>query len=94
MLSSLSSLNQTEVNGPGAHPLFRYLKSETGQTELQWNFVKFLIVNGEVVERYAPRDKPMSFEADIRRYLGLEGSGAEEDDDDERVVFDDTDEEL
>ena len=35
-----------KVNGPGAHPLFKYLKGELGAllgSSIKWNFTKFLI---------------------------------------------------
>jgi glutathione peroxidase len=63
-----------DVNGPGAHPLFQYLKKEKGGilgTEgIKWNFTKFLIGrDGEVVARYAPQAKPEELEAPIRKLL-------------------------
>jgi glutathione peroxidase len=63
-----------EVNGPNAHPLYRYLKKERrgllGTEAIKWNFTKFLIdQQGEVVKRYAPADKPESIEGDIAALL-------------------------
>ena len=52
-----------EVNGPGAHPLFRRLteapdaSGEAG--DVQWNFEKWLVdADGEVVARYRPPTQP------------------------------------
>jgi glutathione peroxidase len=54
-----------EVNGEGAHPLYRYLKAAQkgilGTEAIKWNFTKFLVNrDGEVVKRYAPNDTPES----------------------------------
>lgn len=59
-----------EVNGEGAHPLYKYLKSRRkgvlGTESIKWNFTKFLIDRtGQVVERYASRDTPEAVEPDI-----------------------------
>jgi len=39
------------VNGPNAIPLFKFLKQKAGQTEIQWNFTKFIVVNGKPIYR-------------------------------------------
>jgi glutathione peroxidase len=59
-----------EVNGDGAHPLYRYLKQEKsgifGIGAIKWNFTKFLVdKQGNVVKRYAPTDKPEDIEKDV-----------------------------
>jgi glutathione peroxidase len=62
-----------EVNGDGAHPLFKYLKSQKGGLlgdSIKWNFTKFLVDrNGRVVERYAPMTTPARIAADIDKLL-------------------------
>ena len=62
-----------EVNGKGAEPLFRYLKSQKGGflgDDIKWNFTKFLVSrDGTVVERYAPVTKPEKIENDILKLL-------------------------
>ena len=63
-----------DVNGDGAHPLYRHLKGEKpgvlGTEAIKWNFTKFLVNrNGEVVRRYAPNDKPEAIDADIAALL-------------------------
>ncbi|TVV71664.1 glutathione peroxidase [Sphingomonas solaris] len=63
-----------EVNGDGAHPLFRYLKHEAkgllGSEAIKWNFTKFLIDrDGHVVARYAPTTKPEALRGDIEKLL-------------------------
>jgi glutathione peroxidase len=32
-----------DVNGDNAHPIYKYLVSETGLNQIDWNFTKFLI---------------------------------------------------
>jgi len=64
-----------DVNGPGAAPLFRHLKSEAkgllGSEGIKWNFTKFLVDrDGKVVDRYAPQTKPEALAKDIEKLLG------------------------
>ena len=64
-----------DVNGAGAHPLFKHLTSEKagvlGTEAIKWNFTKFLIDReGKVVARYGSSTKPESLEAPIRQVLG------------------------
>lgn len=62
-----------KVNGTDAHPLFKYLTDNTKgflSSGIKWNFTKFLIDReGNIVNRYAPKDKPETFENDIRKIL-------------------------
>lgn len=51
--------SKIEVNGVGAHPLYKWLKTETGGTDIQWNFEKFLIGrDGRILKRYSPKTVP------------------------------------
>lgn len=66
---------KVDVNGPDAHPLFRWLKGERpgllGTEAIKWNFTKFLVGrDGQVIRRYAPTDKPASLKDDIVRACG------------------------
>jgi len=66
---------KVDVNGAGAHPLFKYLTSEKagvlGTEAIKWNFTKFLIDReGHVVARYGSSTKPESLEEPIRQVLG------------------------
>jgi glutathione peroxidase len=59
--------SKVEVNGPNAHPLYKYLKNQKsgllGLSGIKWNFTKFLVdKNGKVVGRYAPTVKPKELE--------------------------------
>ena len=65
---------KVEVNGAGAHPLFRHLKSAApgllGSEAIKWNFTKFLVDRGgSVVKRYAPQTAPEDLQEDIERLL-------------------------
>jgi glutathione peroxidase len=67
---------KTDVNGEGAHPLFKLLKSARkgwlGIGVIPWNFTKFLIDrDGKVVERFGSRDTPERIEKKILRNLEL-----------------------
>ena len=71
---SFPMFSKIDVNGSDAHPLFDYMKNEArgllGSKKVKWNFTKFLVNReGEVVERYAPNDKPKSIKADILKLL-------------------------
>ena len=61
------------VNGPDASPLFQWLKQEKRgilNSEIKWNFTKFLINReGEVVKRYPPTTEPKSIVKDIEKLL-------------------------
>ncbi|CAB3410061.1 unnamed protein product [Caenorhabditis bovis] len=62
-----------DVNGPNAHPLWKFLKAERGSAvseDIPWNFSKFLVdKNGHVVGRYSHAVSPMSFEKEIIQLL-------------------------
>ena len=63
-----------EVNGPGADPLYEFLKGEKpgllGIEAIKWNFTKFLVdKDGQVVERYAPTTKPEALKGDVEALL-------------------------
>jgi glutathione peroxidase len=63
-----------DVNGDGAHPLYRVLKKQApgllGTEAIKWNFTKFLVGrDGKVLKRYAPTDKPEDLAGDIEKAL-------------------------
>lgn len=63
-----------DVNGDGAHPLYKHLKEEApgllGSKGIKWNFTKFLInKDGKVIKRFAPTDKPEALEKHIEKLL-------------------------
>ena len=62
------------VNGPAAHPLYKYLKNARrgflGTKRIKWNFTKFLVDReGNVVRRFGPTVKPERIEKDLLRIL-------------------------
>ena len=67
---------KTDVNGEGAHPVFKYLKKAAGGwlgDGIKWNFTKFLVSRDSgTIKRYAPTVKPESIEEDIVRMLDKE----------------------
>ena len=71
---SFPMFEKIEVNGDGAHPLYRLLKSAApgvlGSEAIKWNFTKFLVGrDGKVIKRYAPATKPEKIEQDIEAAL-------------------------
>jgi glutathione peroxidase len=63
-----------DVNGPQAHPLYKYLKSVKkgvmGTEGVKWNFTKFLVDrDGRVVGRFAPTVEPKALEGAIEALL-------------------------
>jgi glutathione peroxidase len=71
---SFPMMAKVEVNGDGAHPLYKWLTAEApgllGTKAIKWNFTKFLVGrDGHVLHRYAPTDKPESLAGDIDKAL-------------------------
>lgn len=67
--------SKVDVNGPGAHPLYTFLKSRKkgllGTEGIKWNFTKFLVSRtGEVVGRYGSQQTPESIESEVVDALG------------------------
>ncbi|MBL8657394.1 MAG: glutathione peroxidase [Altererythrobacter sp.] len=67
-------MQKVDVNGPGASPLFDWMKKEApgllGSKAIKWNFTKFLIDRqGNVVKRYGPTDAPDGIAKDIEKLL-------------------------
>jgi glutathione peroxidase len=63
------------VNGPDAHPLYRWLKREArgvlGTQSIKWNFTKFLLDRaGRPVRRVGSIVKPHSIRSRIEKLLG------------------------
>lgn len=64
---------KVDVNGDGAHPLWKFLKHRQGGTlgdAIKWNFTKFLVnKSGQPVGRYSPTTAPSDIEDDIKKLL-------------------------
>ncbi len=62
-----------EVNGPNAHPLYKYLRAQKKNIlgdNIPWNFTKFLVdQNGNVLKRYDPSFVPEKIAKDIANLL-------------------------
>ena len=71
---SFTMMSKIDVNGPAAHPLYKWLSAEApgllGSKAIKWNFTKFLVgKDGQVIKRYAPLDKPADLAKDIEAAL-------------------------
>ena len=71
---SFPMMGKIEVNGPAAHPLYKWLSTEApgllGSKAIKWNFTKFLVgKDGQVIRRYAPTDKPAELAKDVELAL-------------------------
>jgi len=71
---SFPMFEKIDVNGPEAHPLYKFLKQEKrgilGTPNIKWNFTKFLIDRaGKIVARYSPLTKPENLEAPVSKLL-------------------------
>jgi glutathione peroxidase len=65
---------KVDVNGDGAHPLFKYLTHEKpgifGTPNIKWNFTKFLIDRaGRIVGRYSALTKPDALAKPVEKLL-------------------------
>lgn len=62
-----------DVNGSGAHPLYKFLKSEKSGllgSSIKWNFTKFLVDrSGKVVARHASTTRPETLTKEIEALL-------------------------
>ena len=71
---SFPMFEKIDVNGEGAHPLYRWLKSSAkgllGSEGIKWNFTKFLVDrNGNVIDRFAPTTKPEDLKSNVEALL-------------------------
>ena len=71
---SFPMMAKIDVNGPQAHPLYRWLTAEApgllGSKGIKWNFTKFLVgKDGTVLKRYAPQDAPEKLAKDVEAAL-------------------------
>lgn len=66
---SFPMFEKVEVNGAGAHPVFRYLKDELPGIlggRIKWNFTKFLVGrDGKPLKRFSPFTTPEKMEGTI-----------------------------
>lgn len=71
---SFPMFSKIDVNGAGAHPIYKYLKKALPGfpgNNIKWNFSKFIIDrNGKPVKRFSPITKPEKLRKDIEALLG------------------------
>ena len=64
---------KVDVNGPEAHPLYQWLRSEKSGLvgdRVTWNFTKFLIgKDGTVLKRFGSTTKPEKIAASVEKAL-------------------------
>lgn len=62
-----------EVNGPGADPLYKWMKLETpgsDNRDIEWNFAKFLVGrDGKPVKRFGDKFMPEDIAPEIEKLL-------------------------
>lgn len=65
--------SKIDVNGPDAHPLYKFLKKKLPgflSDNIKWNFTKFLIdSSGNPVKRFGPTDTPEKIDRYVSRLL-------------------------
>ena len=70
---SFQMFDKTEVNGPNAHPLFRFLKKNLPGwfgSRIKWNFTKFVVGrDGKPLKRFSPATTPEKMEGFIRNVI-------------------------
>ncbi|MGO9433607.1 MAG: glutathione peroxidase [Terracidiphilus sp.] len=71
---SFPIFSKIDVNGPAAHPLYRFLKESKrgflGIGRIAWNFTKFLVDRqGRVVHRFSPNTDPKAIAPEIEKLL-------------------------
>ncbi len=61
--------SKVDVNGDDAHPVYAFLREtpdEDGNTDIAWNFTKFLVgPDGQVIKRFSPMVTPEEIGAAI-----------------------------
>lgn len=74
---SFQMFDKVKVNGPDAHPLFKYLKGQLSGTfgsRIKWNFTKFLIDSqGRPYKRFSSRTAPKKLAPSIEGLLNASG---------------------
>ncbi|CAK9096686.1 Glutathione peroxidase 1 [Durusdinium trenchii] len=60
-------MEKVDVNGPGTHPVYQFLKSSTGVPDIKWNFSAYFLVNSAGTVQHLPggRNSPLSMKEAI-----------------------------
>jgi glutathione peroxidase len=62
--------SKIEVNGANESPLYKWLKAQSGNdSDITWNFEKFLIDRDGKVERFSPKTTPEELAAHVAELL-------------------------
>ena len=66
-------MKKVDVNGKEAHPIIKYLRSQTKGLlgdRVKWNFTKFLVSrDGKIIKRFGPAIVPAKLESEIEKML-------------------------
>ncbi|RHY47641.1 hypothetical protein DYB38_013251 [Aphanomyces astaci] len=82
ILLGTHSCTKVDVNGPNAHPLYTWLKSNVDDgRDVAWNFEKFFVVDGQPWKRIAHNVNLNSLEDEILYALAHETSYHDDDHD-------------
>ncbi|RQM27193.1 hypothetical protein B5M09_013474 [Aphanomyces astaci] len=82
ILLGTHSCTKVDVNGPTAHPLYTWLKSNVDDgRDIAWNFEKFFVVDGQPWKRIAHNVNLNSLEDEILYALAHETSYHDDDHD-------------
>ena len=61
------------LNGKNEEPLYNYLKYNTPgfklRNDINWNYTKFLCVNGKPIKRFEPITPFSTIEEEIKKYI-------------------------
>lgn len=60
--------SKIEVNGVNAHPIYKWINEKSGR-EIAWNFDKFIVKDGNLIESYWSDVTPESLEDKIQSLL-------------------------
>lgn len=71
---SFTMHQKVDVNGDGAHPLYKQLKTARpgllGTTGIKWNFTKFIVDRqGKITARHGSRTKPAELRGELEALL-------------------------
>jgi glutathione peroxidase len=67
---SFQMFDKIDVNGARAHPVYQWLKAASGEGDIEWNFVKFLVgPDGALIRRYPPKTRPEDIATDVEALL-------------------------
>ena len=60
-------MEKVEVNGPGTHPVYQFLKSSSNPADIKWNFASYFLVNRSGVVQHLPggRNSPSTMKATV-----------------------------